>query len=309
MLVSIIIPTFNRAHLISETLESIIQQTFANWECIIVDDGSTDNTPELIANYIKRDNRFQYLLRSKDIVKGANSCRNLGFELSKGEYIKWFDSDDIMYHDLLETQLTSIDNADVSVCKLDFFTLDTNKFIKTNSIFSNKLIEDYLTGKVSFYISGPLWKKSFLINQKELFDENITNLDDWDFNLRMLYQEPTIVLLDKSLIKYRIHKNSLSNEIAKLNINEIQSEFRAIEKHLLFTKNNKKATNKILKIYYKNRCQFILREIMVNNESNKIYFLKKLLVNQYQLSAFSGIFKTILGFVFYSLFKKGYKLL
>ena len=309
MLVSILIPTFNRAHLISETLESIIQQTFANWECIIVDDGSTDNTPELIANYIKRDNRFQYLLRSKDIVKGANSCRNLGFELSKGEYIKWFDSDDIMYHDLLETQLTSIDNADVSVCKLDFFTLDTNKFIKTNSIFSNKLIEDYLTGKVSFYISGPLWKKSFLINQKELFDENITNLDDWDFNLRMLYQEPTIVLLDKSLIKYRIHKNSLSNEIAKLNINEIQSEFRAIEKHLLFTKNNKKATNKILKIYYKNRCQFILREIMVNNESNKIYFLKKLLVNQYQLSAFSGIFKTILGFVFYSLFKKGYKLL
>ena len=75
-LVSIIIPTYNRAHLIAETLDSIIAQTYTNWECIVVDDGSTDPTDELMETYCKKDSRFQYYHRPKNRPKGANACRN-----------------------------------------------------------------------------------------------------------------------------------------------------------------------------------------------------------------------------------------
>ena len=103
-----------------------------------------------------------------------------------------------MLPNLLEKQILSFDkNVDVSVCKLSYYDFDKGISIKENAIFSKYLIEDYFTGKIAFYISGPLWKRSFLEKQIELFDVSITNLDDWDFNLRMLYQEPCIVYLDE----------------------------------------------------------------------------------------------------------------
>ena len=94
-LVSIIIPTYNRAHFIGETLESVIAQTYENWECIVVDDGSTDYTDELMEYYCKKDTRIQYHHRPDIKPRGANACRNYGFGVSKGEYINWFDSDDL----------------------------------------------------------------------------------------------------------------------------------------------------------------------------------------------------------------------
>lgn len=81
-LVSIIIPTFNRAHLIGETLDSVLAQTYPNWECIVVDDGSTDNTDEVMAEYMARDARFQYHHRPEDRLPGGNAARNYGVEFS-----------------------------------------------------------------------------------------------------------------------------------------------------------------------------------------------------------------------------------
>ena len=237
-LVSIIIPTYNRAHLISETLDSILTQTYQNWECIIVDDGSTDKTNEVLSHYLK-DKRFQYHQRPSVKPKGANSCRNYGYELSKGEFVKLFDSDDLMKSNLLEFQLNSfIKTTDVSICKLEYYDFDNNKSLGESTIYSNNLIEDYFVGKVVFYISGPLWLRTFLEKQKVLFDEKISNLDDWDFNLRMLYSNPVINYTDESLIQYRVYENSLSREIDKLNFKEIQSEFFAQEKHLELLRNN-----------------------------------------------------------------------
>ena len=90
-LISIIIPTYNRAHLISETLESILAQTYTNWECIIVDDASTDNTVEIIDKFIKKDNRFTLYIRPNDLPKGASSCRNLGIKNNNGKYVLFSD--------------------------------------------------------------------------------------------------------------------------------------------------------------------------------------------------------------------------
>ena len=310
MLVSIIIPTYNRAHLIGETLDSILEQTYPNWECIIVDDGSTDTTDEVVGEYVKKDSRFQYHHRPKDRKKGPCACRNYGFEFSKGEFIKWFDSDDIMYSELLEKQVGTFEEAiDCSVCKVAYYDFEKNETLKENSINSNQLIEDYLVGRVTFYVSGPLWKKSFLNNQNELFDENLSNLDDWDFNLRMLYCEPKIAFIDMPLIKYRIHKDSLSKEIGKLNIKEIKSEIIAREKHLILIRSNNMANFKVLKKSNIEQYRFILREALVTNHNNKNYFFKHLFLKQLEAFAIKQAFRTFIGFFIYGVFKKGYKFL
>ena len=101
-LVSIIIPAYNQSSLISETLNSVLNQTYINWECIIVDDGSTDNTTEIVKKYTVGDSRFKLKNRPQKKLKGANACRNYGFKLSKGEYVLFLDSDDIWLDDLVE---------------------------------------------------------------------------------------------------------------------------------------------------------------------------------------------------------------
>ena len=309
-LVSIIIPTYNRAHLISETLDSIIAQTYTNWECIIVDDGSTDNTIEVIKRYTQNESRFQYHLRPKHRQKGPNSCRNFGYELSKGKFINWFDSDDIMLFSFLEKQIDSIAmEADMSVCKFVYFDFDKGIGTKENNIVSNNLIEDYLIGKITFHTFSPVWTKEFLNRQVELFDESIRNLDDWDFNLRMLYQAPKTAYIDEVLIKYRVHDSSLSQEINKLNFEEIKSEFRAREKHLKLIKGNKNVNLFVVQTYIKDRYKYILRDVMVQGNSQRWYFLKKLLLSQVKLFDFAGILKTLFSFLIFSIFRKGYKFL
>ena len=90
--VSIIIPTYNRAHLIQRALDSVIAQSFQDWECLVVDDGSTDNTSAIITMNSEKDNRIKYL--SNEFKKGANGARNTGIVHAKGKYIAFLDSDD-----------------------------------------------------------------------------------------------------------------------------------------------------------------------------------------------------------------------
>ena len=86
-LVSIIMATYNRAHFIVETLHSIQNQTFKNFECLIIDDGGTDDTLQVINPILNEDTRFQFLKRSVNYTKGLPGCRNFGLDIAKGEYI------------------------------------------------------------------------------------------------------------------------------------------------------------------------------------------------------------------------------
>ena len=309
-LISIIIPTFNRAHLILHTLESIKNQTYNEWECIIVDDGSTDNTEDVLKKYIDTDSRFRYFKRPLNHTKGPSSCRNFGFYKSTGAYIKWFDSDDILLPDALEKQISYMDDeVDVVVSKLELKNLEKNETIEVNEIFSNLLIEDYLLGNVSFYVSGPLWKREFLVN-KELFDEKIRNLDDWDFNLRMMYNKPHIFFLDEVIAIYRIHEDSLLHELGKCNFNEIYSEFSAREKHLklLSSLEYKKARLK-LRDFIIARSLFFLRIglSLPFKEKCKLFLITLKYQMKYQYHRI--FFKTLLAFFTSIIFNKGYTLL
>ena len=307
--VSIIIPTYNRAHLICETLDSILNQTYKEWECIIVDDGSTDNTNEILSNYLN-DSRFKFHLRPSSKPKGANSCRNFGFEFSKGDFIHFMDSDDLYLPIALETFKKSFsESIDVVVAKLELTDFDSGLKIRENQIESQNLIEDYFIGKVAFYVSGPVWKRSFLQKQKQLFDEKISNLDDWDFNLRMLYQNPKMEILNIPLLKYRISENSLSREINKLNFKEVQSELFTRQKHLAILKKNRKVDLLKLKTFTTNRYKHFLKKALETNNENKYYFFISLLKEQFKLYDFIGIIKVSFVFLSCIVFKKGYKFL
>jgi hypothetical protein len=124
-----------------------------------------------------------------------------------------------------------------------------------------------------------------------------------------LYQKPNIRYANEVLILYRVHADSLSQEIGKGNFEEVQSEFEARRKHLKLLKINKLANPRILKHYIKGRCKFIFREAMIKKDKNKYYYLKMLVVSQLELLDFRGFFKTIFGFTVFSIFNKGYKLL
>jgi len=100
---SIIVPTYNRAHLISKAIESVIAQSFVNWELIIVDDGSTDKTMDLIASYQEKDTRIRYIYQEN---AERSAARNNGIDHAKGEYICFLDSDDYYLKKNLNTFIT-----------------------------------------------------------------------------------------------------------------------------------------------------------------------------------------------------------
>lgn len=216
-LVSIIIPTYNRAHLIGETLESVIAQTYSKWECIVVDDGSTDRTDEVIHKYLTSDNRFQYYHRPQDSPKGANACRNYGFEKSKGSYILWFDSDDLMMPEKIEVQL----NALLNDPKLDFCIAKFSNFNSNNSNIeeisylrnSNKFpnYKEYLRHQLFWGTIDFLGKRNVLENV--FFNEYLKSGQEYHFFVLVLLNKPKGVFLDKTLAKRRIHNESIQQKI------------------------------------------------------------------------------------------------
>lgn len=303
-LVSIIIPTYNRANLISETLNSIIAQTYQNWECIIVDDGSTDNTKQILQRFIDSDSRFQFFCRPEHKVKGPNSCRNIGFEKSKGEFINWFDSDDILFENSINLRVKNFSNQiDCVIAKCEIFDSSTSLKLFENVILSGgNVLKDYYIGNVTYYVAGPIWRRSFLERQKELFDEEIRYLDDWDFNLRMISQNVNIKFVDLPVFRYRFHNYSLSKQINHLNIQEFKSECLARNKQLRLLP-EKIVKNKQVVKFVLERHRIFLKEATAKKDKNSLWFFIKLISLQFKFKKYGEFLNTVRSFAFYYFFK------
>ncbi len=213
-LVSIIIPTYNRAHLIRETLDSVAGQTYKNWECIIVDDGSTDNTEIAVNEYLKNDPRFQFHLRPSNRLKGGNAARNYGYELSKGEFVNWFDSDDIMEPTKIESQINRLiySEFNFSVCQTLVFenNLENILGLRSSKINSEEPFQDYLEGNIVWLTQAPIWRKSFLQNLTYLFDEELLVSQEWEFFCRILFRQSKFDVVEKPLVFSRKHVDTKS---------------------------------------------------------------------------------------------------
>lgn len=237
MLVSIIIPLFNREHLILETLESVSAQSYSNWECIIVDDHSTDQSFKKVYEYIADDKRFSIHKRSNNRLKGANACRNYGFEMSKGDLVNWFDSDDIMHEDFLQEKVNQLQNSglDGVISKTAMFSRSPSTLIskETRTKLTENCLEDFLSLKIAWYLPDVMWSRSFL-EKKKLFDEQLMAGQDRDFHTRMLLHSPKLVVIDRYLTFYRKHEANITSNVdnaknVKLKISHMNSVFGLID--------------------------------------------------------------------------------
>ncbi|REE24458.1 glycosyltransferase involved in cell wall biosynthesis [Winogradskyella pacifica] len=214
-LVSIIIPTYNRAHLIGETIASIQRQTYTNWECIIVDDSSTDNTEKILLNYIEKDKRIAFYHKPDNLLKGPSASRNFGFIKSNGTYINWLDSDDVMHPEKLETDLKNIQSGDFD------FTISQSAFFKDDgkpskkywnkNLWSDDPINDFILKKIGWGINNPLWKRDSLINSDLKFDEDLITADDYMYHIQVLLFKLKPNVNQEVLVFNREHGNRLND--------------------------------------------------------------------------------------------------
>jgi len=213
-LVSIIIPVFNREGLLAETLDSIIRQTFSDWECILVDDGSQDRSLEVLRNFAGKEARFKVYERPESWPKGAPSCRNFGFLKASGTYIQFFDSDDIMLPDMLAEKVSFIQenkSNDFVVSKMAEFITPDEWSPPNYQCISRNTVEDFLKYRIYFLTPGPLFRKSYLDKQSKLFDDQLNKHQEWEFYSRLLLQGCQYQLLDKVHCLRRIHDDSIKS--------------------------------------------------------------------------------------------------
>lgn len=160
--VSIIIPTYNRAHLVSETLKSVLGQTYNNWECIVVEDGSSDNTEKVIKTYLEKDERFYFYNREK-LPKGASHCRNIGLSYAKGEYCIFLDSDDLLLPYCLEQRIALVTDLDEPFFIFPMFSQGFGEELITKRIPQRTShLSDFLSARIHWGIMCTFWKTDFI---------------------------------------------------------------------------------------------------------------------------------------------------
>lgn len=255
---SIIIPTYNRAHLIGETLDSILAQTYTNWECIVVDDGSTDETESFIATYLKKDTRFQYLNRPSGRLKGANACRNYGFEHANGAYVNFFDSDDVMHQDKLKLQVQQLESNpeyDFTVCQTLVFekTIKNTIGLRKEGIYTKDFFNAFVANKIKWLTQAPLFKTSFITSNIISFDETLQQSQERDFFLKVLAVTEDYLFNEQPLVYFRKHSNSISS--GKPSESKIYSNFKVSR---LTLKDYKNKLNKEAVQYTQKRISIVM---------------------------------------------------
>lgn len=222
-LISIIIPLYNREDLIIETLDSIASQTKDNWECIVVDDGSTDNSFEVASTYQQKDKRFKCIKRPR-LPKGANTCRNVGADIAAGNYVCFLDSDDLLGETFIETRNKYIlqhPEKDYIVFPDIHFSTQPNKTYfklrpKVSFISNTPDIENFLKNENTWLICGPVMKMSFFKNF--YFNEKLASCQEWDLFVRMLLTDPKYIKIDLTTAPdYFIRRGPTHNSISSNN--------------------------------------------------------------------------------------------
>ncbi|WP_418513623.1 glycosyltransferase family 2 protein [Corallibacter sp.] len=197
--VSIIIPTYNRATYIGEALTSIINQTYTHWECLVIDDGSTDNTKNIIDSFHTKDHRIRYIKRPNNYPKGSNGSRNYGLSLAQGQYIAFCDDDDYWLHDKLEKQIPIFQqHPEVGLVtgNIEYVNSDgmrTGRVIKQTGNHGYVFEEILLKNRLSMIT--PVIKRE-VFDKVGLFNTNFVIFEDWEYWRRVAYYYPFYALQD-----------------------------------------------------------------------------------------------------------------
>lgn len=195
-LVSIVVPCYKQAHYLNQSLQSVLEQTFTNWECIIVNDGSPDNTKDVAMHWCKMDKRFRYVDQSN---KGLSAARNTGIEMSKGKYILPLDADDCLHKNLLEyvNRELRIVSYDLIHYQIRFFGTKSHVYHLPKYSYKRLLVQNC-------FIAGSVFLKK---KWKDCggYDIKLDSFEDWDFWIRMLDEDSKVYKIEQPLYFYRQH--------------------------------------------------------------------------------------------------------
>ena len=190
-MISIIMPLYNNEQYITQSIQSIINQSYTNWELIVINDSSTDNSKQIVQTFSKKDKRITLINLKEN--KGVSYARNLGIKNSKGEYITFLDSDDLWHKDFLKLVYNKI-ITDSDFIYARFGYLYENNIIKNNinPLCEGKL-EQFIHFKknreellLPFHIGSILIKKDLLIQYKIFFNEQQSFFEDLLFLTKIL---------------------------------------------------------------------------------------------------------------------------
>jgi len=226
-IVSIIVPCYNQAKYLDEALQSVMDQNYQDWECVIVNDGSSDHTEAIAQKWIANDTRFKYVYKENG---GLSSARNAGLKVIKGDYIQFLDADDILDVNKLELSLAECEkviNSKSKVVISNFRMFTTDKNSSTNPFCELK--QEYFTFKellfgwdyeFSIPIHCGFFQKSLLDGFK--FPEELKAKEDWIMWLSIFKREPYVFFIDSTLTFYRIHEYNMTKDLKLMEANSLR---------------------------------------------------------------------------------------
>lgn len=224
-LISIIIPTYNRGHILSQTIESVLSQTYINWECLIVDDGSKDDTAKVVNSY--KDPRIRYYFKEHE---DRSAARNFGIKNAKGEYYQFLDSDDLITPRKLELAVKELEKREYNG---DLIIISNFRIISEDSYKSTKPYCEIKENLFSYKSILYNWDVTFTIPihcaifdcrlfVKFEFPPHINYKEDWLMWLYIFQKDITVIFIDQPLALYRIRKNITPEELKNNEENEIK---------------------------------------------------------------------------------------
>lgn len=219
--VSVIIPCFNGGEYLAQAIQSVLDQTYALFEIIVVDDGSTDDSAAIAASFEDRGVRYIYQEN-----QGAASARNTGIRASDCDYIAFLDSDDLYYPQKLETQVKFLDDhPDVGVVigGSAYIDADGNLLKEVESWkWSGSLGLDGWVMSCLAPVHAALIRHRWLVDDT-LFDESFRASEDWDFWLRLSRAGCPMAWIERMVAKYRMRGNSMSRDVKRLRDRHLQA--------------------------------------------------------------------------------------
>ncbi len=207
-LFSIIIPTYNRAHMLPQALQSVQDQTFPDWECIVVDDGSTDNTKEILQQWIEKDNRFRYIYQEN---AERSAARNNGIKNAKGKYICFLDSDDYYLKERLENLFSFINKNDNPIAMIfSGIAIEHNDKVKN---INYPLVEE--NDKYNYIAENVIFSQQVCIHysilKKHNYNPNFTVGEDMELWLRIVDKHKLLHLNNDCSVVVTEHENRTVN--------------------------------------------------------------------------------------------------
>jgi len=215
-LISVIVPIYNGEKFLSQTIQSVIHQTYANWELILVDDGSTDKTPSIIKKFEQSDQRIIKIILPNS-SGGPAHPRNIGLDLAKGEYIAFLDADDLWDSQKLTLQIDFLKNtkADMVHCSSNIINSKGDEIGTIKSYTKHYLFKLFLGNLTAFMINNPVILSSSLVSSSIIFpfreDKDLQAVEDWFLWIELYLSGKNIQILNKNLMSYRKHEDSISN--------------------------------------------------------------------------------------------------